>query len=406
MTKQWKIWLWAAALVLMASCKAGDDNAADDDSNNDDVPKNKEQEIDEHKEDADVEEVVEPEEVTVDSNTCLVEILYAYNDLGNLVEQTLDAKADGTVDAYVNYAFATTEDGWPSVVETSTIRTDGRVKFETTHELNELGDTVFFLYNGEDFNVSFHEYGEVITEEHATFSYTLEYDDNHHLSARTLDLGADNTPDEREMFTSHSDGRLSTYELDEGADDTIDVSTSYTYTYNELNQRISLLVEEVGLITTRTEYLYEYDELGNRIVQDKDVNQDGILEEHCEKTFDAQQQERERLCERYVNGALESLRTRQLDENGNVVLYLDEWMDDGYATRSAFTYDELENMLSQVLETRVNEDASWEVKRATTYTYDSAGKKISATVNIPDYGPGLETCADVLLPTAQIDVAL
>ncbi len=339
-------------------------------------------------------------EVEKDSKTCLIVFDYIYNDQGDIEKLTLDEDGNGSVDARLEYTNTYTEDGWINEVTTKCFPSDDKLKFETVHELNESGRTIYSLYDGEEIKVYLHQYGETISEEQSKFSYTAEYDADNRLISESIDLDADGTPDEKELYSYDENGYKQKYEIDEGADGSIDFYTNYTYTFTEQGHYQSILWEEVGLITTLTEYLYEYDADVRLVGTGIDVNQDDILEEECTYTYD--DDGRKKFCTGYVNGAPIWEKTEQSDPDGNVVTSLSEKVDDGSASRNTYTYDESGNLLSVASETRDDSEASWEKTSNSTYTYDSDGKKLSETKEVFDWGPGTKSCVDNYLPRAEI----
>ena len=339
-----------------------------------------------------------------DAETCRLVFDYTYNDQGHIEKLTLDEKGDGSVDARVEYTNTYTDDGWIGEVTTKCFRSDDRMKYEILYELNEAGRTIYSLYDGEEIKVYIHEYGESISEEQSTFSYTGEYDENNRIISETTDLDADDTPDEIELYSYDVNGRREKYEIDEGADGTVDFVKNYTYTFTDTEPKKyeSILWEEIGLITTITEFTYEYDDDLNLIGRAIDIRQDGILEEVCTISYDDEGQEE--FCERFANGALIWEKTEQKDTDGNVVMTLTEQADDGSASRKTYTYDESGNRLTAASEIRDNAEASWEATASSTYTYDEDGIILSETKDIFNWGPSTQSCADSYLPTAQITV--
>lgn len=336
------------------------------------------------------------------SETCRIEFGYIYNDQGHIEELTLDENGNGSVDARVEYTNTYTEAGWINEVTTKCFRSDDRIKYETVHELNESGRTIFSLYDGEEINVVMHEYGETVREEQSKFSYTAEYDPNNRLLTETTDLDADGTPDEKELYTYDANGYRTKYEIDEGADGSIDFLTNYTYTFTEQGQYQTVLWEDIGLITTITEFTYEYDAEGLLISRSIDVRQDGILEEQCTISYDDDGEEE--FCEGYANGAPIWEKTERKDTEGKVLMNLTEQVDDGAASRNTYTYDESGNLHSVASEKRDNAESEWEDTAYSTYTYDADGKKLSETKDVLNWVPSTQSCADSYLPSAQITV--
>lgn len=335
-----------------------------------------------------------------EAENCLIEFGFTYNDQGHIEKITLDEEANGSVDARVEYTNTYTEDGWINKIETNCFRSDGRRKYKTIHELNESGRTEFSLYTGEETNVGIHVYGEPETEEQRNYSYTFEYDSNNRLLSQTLDLNADNTPDEQEFYTYNEDGDEETFGIDEGADGTVDLLTKYTYTFTAQGQRQSIVREEIGLITTVTEVTYAYDGEGNLIQRNTDVRHDGILEEQCTFSYGAEGQTD--ICQGYVNGAPVWKRTEQRDADRHVFTTLYEEFDDGSASRRIDTYNESGHRITRTYAKRDKFESPWRDTEHRTYTYDADGKKETMTRKMLNWGPHTETCADSYLPTALI----
>ena len=339
-----------------------------------------------------------------EERTCLLVFDYAYNDQGHIEELTLDQSGDGSVDARVEYLNTYNDDGLITEVVTRAVRTDDELKFETHHELNEFGRTVYSLYEGEEIKLWVHESGESKSVEQRTFSYTAEFDDARRLISETMDLDADGTPDERELNTYDENGRRSKYEIDEGADGTVEVTTNYTYTFTEQGSYESIIWEEIApIVTTVTEFTYEYDEENRVIGRTIDVRQDGIPEEEC--TISYSDEGEEEFCETLVNGTVTRERTQVKDAEGNLVMSLTVKVDDGAASRGTYTYDDSRNRLTALSEVRDNEDAEWETTLYSTYTYDEEGTKLSENREIMNWGPSTETCADSYLPGYQLTLS-